>query len=188
MRYILKNKSVVFILFNIALLLLLIGLSLPLYKFIYHIANNNKFIKLSDNEYVKDSVVMNYNLNNSEIIKRKMKVNFNTDVDSSLNWNFKVLQDTMDINVGGNYIVKYEGTNLSERTTTATADFKIEPEIIEPYLIKTECFCFQEQILKPGESQIFTLVFFLDSSLDKDSNLDNIKDLVFTYKFTEFKG
>ena len=57
-----------------------------------------------------------------------------------------------------------------------------------PYLIKTECFCFTQQTLAPGESQIFTMVFFLDPSLDQDNNLDSLKELTLTYKFFEFLG
>ena len=38
------------------------------------------------------------------------------------------------------------------------------------------------------ESKIFTLVFYLDPSLDSDSSLDNLKELVFTYKFSEYKS
>ena len=78
--------------------------------------------------------------------------------------------------------------NLSHNTITGTADFFALPEKILPYLIKTECFCFTKQILKPGESQIFSMVFFLDSSLDQDSNLSDINDLVVTYRFFELKG
>ena len=92
----------------------------------------------------------------------------------------------LKIKVGQNNIIKYEGKNLSNKTITVTADFFALPDIILPYLIKTECFCFKEQTLKPGESQIFSMVFFLDPSLDQDSDLDNLKELTLTYKFSEF--
>ena len=85
-------------------------------------------------------------------------------------------------------IIRYEGKNLSNRSITSTANFIAFPESIFPYLVKTECFCFTEQILKPGESKIFTMVFYLDPSLDSDSNFDNLKELVFTYKFSEYKS
>ena len=42
--------------------------------------------------------------------------------------------------------------------------------------------------LKPGESKIFTMAFYLDPSLDSDGNLDNLKELVFTYEFSEYKS
>ena len=85
-------------------------------------------------------------------------------------------------------MVSYEGKNLSDRIITSTANFIVSPESIYPYLVKTECFCFTEQTLKPGESKIFTMVFYLDPSLDSDSNLDNLKELVFTYEFSEYKS
>ena len=56
------------------------------------------------------------------------------------------------------------------------------------FLLKTECFCFTEQTLAPGESQTFTMVFFLDPSLDLDKDLDNIEDLIFTYQLSEYKS
>ena len=117
-----------------------------------------------------------------------MTIKFNAEVDSSLQWDFQALKDAIEIKVGQNSIVKYEGKNLSNKTITATADFIALPEKIIPYLIKTECFCFTEQTLAPGESQIFTMVFFLDPSLDSDKDLDNIKDLVFTYQLSEYKS
>ena len=93
-----------------------------------------------------------------------------------------------DLSRDENQVVKFEGKNLSHNTITGTADFFALPEEILPYLIKTECFCFTKQILKPGESQIFSMVFFLDPSLDQDSDLDNLKELTLTYKFSEFLG
>ena len=67
-------------------------------------------------------------------------------------------------------------------------NFNVFPESISPYLVKIECFCFTEQILGPGESKIFTMLFFLDPSLDLDENLKDLKELVFTYEFSEYKS
>ena len=81
---------------------------------------------------------------------------------------------------------KFEGTNISGKTITATADFVADPENISPYLIKTECFCFIEQTLEPGESKTFTMVFFIDSSIDDNSLFDDLNQITLTYKFSEF--
>ena len=117
-----------------------------------------------------------------------MTIKLNAEVDGSLQWDFQALKDAIEIKVGQNSIVKYEGKNLSNKTITATANFIALPEKINPYLIKTECFCFTEQTLEPGESQIFTMVFFLDPSLDLDKDFNNIKNLVFTYQLSEYKS
>jgi len=183
-----KNKTTMFFVFNIVLLTVLIVLSFPLYKFLTFIAGNDKVSQLSDNEYVKDSTVIISNSKSIEVIDRKMKIKFIAEVDGSLNWNFQALQENLEVKVGENKVVKFEGKNLSKNTITGTAEFFALPEKILPYLIKTECFCFTKQTLKPGESQIFSMVFFLDPSLDQDNNLDSLKELTLTYKFFEFLG
>ena len=123
-----------------------------------------------------------------KIIERTMQVKFVAEVEGLLNWDFKSLQETINIKIGENNVVKYKGKNLSDRTITSTADFVAAPESILSYLVKIECFCFTEQTLKPGESKIFTMVFYLDPALDSDSKLDDLKELVFTYQFSEYKS
>ena len=188
MKFNFRNKLTVFYAFNIILLLILVLLSFPLYKFFSYIAGNEKTIELSDNEFVKNASIADSELKSSKVINRIIKVNFKAEVENSLNWQFVTMENSLDIKVGENTVVKYMGKNLSEKAITATADFIVLPEKILPYFVKTECFCFKEQTLKPGESQIFSMVFFLDSSLDQDSNLSGINDLIVTYRFSELKG
>jgi len=187
MKFNFRNKLTVFYVFNIILLSILVLISFPLYKFFSYIADNDKIVELSDNEFVKSASVSNNKYTSSDVINRIIKVNFKAEVENSLNWQFVAMEDSLDIKVGENNVVKYMGKNLSEESITATADFIILPEKISPYFVKTECFCFKEQTLNPGESQIFSMVFFLDSTLDQDTDLDGINDLVVTYRFSELK-
>ena len=176
-----KNKFVIFYLFNIVLLFVVLLLAIPVSKFLSK-------INLEDNEFVTDQVVINPNAKSPKVIDRTMAIKFIAEVDSLLEWDFKALLDTINVKIGENKIISYEGKNLSDRIITSTANFIVSPESIYPYLVKTECFCFTEQTLKPGESKIFTMVFYLDPSLDSDSNLDKLKELVFTYEFSEYKS
>ena len=176
-----KNKFVIFYLFNIVLLFVVLLLAIPVSKFLSK-------INLEDNEFVTDQVVINPDAKSPKVIDRTMAIKFIAEVDSLLEWDFKVLQDTINVKIGENKIISYKGKNLSDRIITSTANFVVSPESIYPYLIKTECFCFTEQTLQPGESKIFTMVFYLDPSLDSDSNLDKLKELVFTYEFSEYKS
>ena len=176
-----KNKFAIFYIFNIILLLIVLLLAIPASKFLSK-------INLADNEFVTGQAVINPNAKSPKVIDRTMEIKLVAEVDSLLEWDFKVLQDTINVKVGENKIISYKGKNLSDRTITSTANFVISPKSIYPYLVKTECFCFTEQTLKPEESKIFTMVFYLDPSLDSDSNLDKLKELVFTYEFSEYKS
>ena len=176
-----KNKFLIFFIFNIFLLLIVLLLSIPATKFLSK-------INLDDNEFVKEQKIINPKAISPQIIERTMSINFVAEVDSSLKWELKTLEDNIVLKIGENKIISYEGKNLSKRTITATADFLANPEAILPYLVKTECFCFTEQTLKPGESKIFTMVFYIDPSLDSDWYFNDLKELVFTYKFSEYKS
>ena len=176
-----KNKFVIFYIFNIILLLIVLLLAIPASKFLSK-------INLADNEFVKGQAVINPSAKSPKVIDRTMEIKLVAEVDSLLEWDFKVLLDTISVKIGENNIISYKGKNLSDRTITSTANFVVSPESIYPYLVKTECFCFTEQTLKPEESKIFTMVFYLDPSLDSDSDLDKLKELVFTYEFSEYKS
>ena len=176
-----KNKFVIFYIFNIILLLTVLLLAIPASKFLSK-------INLDDNEFVEGQTIINPEAISPKIIDRTMTISFVAKVDSSLEWKFKPLQDTIDVKIGENKIIEYEGKNLSNRTITSTANFIAEPEAFQAYLVKTECFCFTEQTLKPGESKIFTMVFYIDPSLDSDWYFDDLKELVFTYEFSEYKS
>ena len=176
-----KNKFLIFFIFNLFLLLIVLLLSIPAFKFLSK-------IYLDDNEFVKDQAIINPKAISPKIIDRKMTINMVAKVDSSLEWEFKPLQDSIEVQIGENKIIEYEGKNLSNRTITSTANFIAEPEAYQVYLVKTECFCFTEQTLKPGESKVFTMVFYIDPSLDSDWYFDDLKELVFTYEFSEYKS
>ena len=176
-----KNKFLIFFIVNIFLLVIVLLLSIPAFKFLSK-------INLDDNEFVEGQTIINPEAISPKIIDRKITINFIAKVDSSLEWKFKPLQDTIVVKIGENKIIEYEGKNLSNRTITSTANFIAEPEAFQAYLVKTECFCFTEQTLKPSESKIFTMVFYIDPSLDSDWYFDDLKELVFTYEFSEYKS
>jgi cytochrome c oxidase assembly protein Cox11 len=176
-----KNKFFKFFIVNIFLLLIIILVAIPITKFLSK-------INLDDNVFVKDQKIINPKTISPQIIDRTMSINFVSEVDSALKWELKALHNNINLKIGENQTIMYEGKNLSDRTITATADFFASPEAILPYLVKTECFCFTKQTLKPGETQIFTMIFYLDPALDDDWYFNDLKELVFTYKFSEHKS
>jgi len=176
-----SKKNFVIIAINIFLILFILLLSIPAYKYFSK-------GKVDDNEFVKGQVIINPESKSPTILDRTLNIKFIAKVDQSLEWEFEPLQESIKIKIGENNIVKYKGKNLSNKTITSTANFIVEPEAVQVYLIKTECFCFTEQTLKSGESQIFTMVFYIDPTLDSDWYFDDLINLVFTYEFSEYKS
>jgi len=176
-----KNKFLIFFIVNIILILSIFILAIFAYNFL------NK-VNLNDNENVQGQVIINPQTKSPEVLDRKLKIKLVAKVDKHINWEFKPIKEIIEVKIGENNIVEYYGKNISNKTITSTADFIVEPEEVQIYLIKTECFCFSEQILKSGESKIFTMVFYIDPSLDSDNKFNDLKELVFTYHFSEYKS
>ena len=176
-----KKKIFIIIVINFFLILSILFLAIPTYKYF---SKGN----LENNEFVKGQAIINPEAKSPGILDRSLNIKFIAKVDKSLNWEFEPLQENIDIKIGENNLIKYRGKNLSNKTITSTANFFVNPEAAQVYLIKTECFCFTEQTLKPGESQIFTMIFYVDPSLDSDWYFNDLKDLVFTYEFSEYKS
>ena len=176
-----KNKFLIFFLVNIFLVLIIFLLAILAYNYL------NK-INLNDNEIVKGQIIINPKVKSPEVLDRKVEIKLVAKVNNLLNWEFNPVKEIIEVNIGENSIIEYYGKNISDFTITSTANFKVEPEDVQIYLIKTECFCFSEQTLESGESQIFTMIFYIDPSLDLDKNFDDLKELVFTYEFSEYKS
>ncbi len=119
----------------------------------------------------------------STILDRHMNVTFNTDVSPSLSWKFKSLQNHIDTPIGRRNLAFFEATNIGSHPVTATATFNITPFKAGEYFVKLQCFCFNKQRLDPGESATFPVSFYVDPALDKDKNLDEVKDITLSYTF-----
>ncbi len=176
-----KNKFFIFFVVNIFLISIIFVLAIFVFNFL------NK-INLNDNEYVKGQIIINPDVKSPEILDRTLEIKLIAKTDKNLNWDFKPLKEIIEVKIGENNIVEYYGKNISKQTITSTANFLLTPKEVNAYLIKTECFCFIEQTLESGQSQIFTMIFYIDPSIDSDKKFDDLKELVFTYEFSEYKS
>ena len=121
-----------------------------------------------------------------EIIDRDIKIQFNADVNDSLDWSFKAPKNIKAFKVGQNIKVEYIATNNSFNKNTGTATFNVLPEKVGPYFIKTECFCFQQQTLIPNETVKMPVVFYIDPAIADDPTMENIDTITLSYTFFKY--
>ena len=51
--------------------------------------------------------------------------------------------------------------------------------------MKIDCFCFVEQLLKPGESMDMPVTFFIDPEIFQDEYVNEINEITLSYTFME---
>ena len=121
--------------------------------------------------------------NNSKIYNREFTIQFNADTDPTLPWTFKPDQWSVKVKVGQNAIVSYSAVNNSKETITGTAIHNVTPSKAGQYFNKTQCFCFGQQVLKPGEKEHLPVTFFIDPKIMDDRELTNLKTITLSYTF-----
>ena len=119
------------------------------------------------------------------ILERDINLKFNADVNDSINWSFEA-PEKINFKVGENMLVNYKATNLSNVENIGTATFNVLPQKVGPYFIKTQCFCFEKQTLKPGETVEMPVVFYVDPSISEDPTMKDVEEITLSYTFFKY--
>ena len=120
---------------------------------------------------------------------RTIKVQFTTSLNDHMQWEFKgPKQFQLNVHPGGMYHVDFYAKNISDHTITGQAVPSVSPGIAAGYLRKTECFCFDQQTLKPGESIDMPMVFHLDPALPSEIHMITISYTMFDTHKVENKS
>jgi len=123
--------------------------------------------------------------NLSEIIDREVLVKFDSNVANGLRWEFTAEDKALTVRLGESGLAYYSVKNTSPVTLTGVANFNVTPIKAAPFFIKTDCFCFEEQTIKPGEEIPLPVLFFVDPQLDEDERLDDVREITLSYTFFE---
>lgn len=119
----------------------------------------------------------------TEILDRTMRVRFTADADRALPWEFDAASHEVEVRLGEPMLVHYTARNLSDEPVAGTAVYNVNPQRTGIYFAKVECFCFDEQIIMPGEEVTFPVYFFVDAALDRDRAMDDVRAITLSYTF-----
>ncbi|WP_416876772.1 cytochrome c oxidase assembly protein [Litorimonas sp.] len=123
--------------------------------------------------------------NLSEVIDRKVTIKFDSNVADNLPWVFKPQQKEMDVQLGQSGLAYYTVKNTGTEPIIGVANFNVTPIKAGPFFVKTDCFCFTEQRVEPGEELPLPVLFFIDPQLDEDKRMDEVKEITLSYTFFE---
>ena len=153
-------------------MIVLVAFSVPLYNLFCRVTGYGGTTSFSENI-------------STITLDHEIKLQFNADVNDSINWSFEAPQD-VTFKIGENKLVEYQATNLSGEANSGTATFNVLPEKVGPYFIKTQCFCFEKQTLEPNQTVQMPVVFYIDPSITEDPGMADIDTITLSYTFFKY--
>ncbi|MGH6901849.1 MAG: cytochrome c oxidase assembly protein [Geminicoccaceae bacterium] len=116
-------------------------------------------------------------------LERTITVRFNADVDPALPWSFQPEQRQIEVRIGEQSLAYYRARNRSDHPVVGQAVYNVTPFKAGPYFDKIACFCFDEQVLGPGEEVDMPVSFYVDPAILNDPNTRDMHTITLSYTF-----
>ncbi len=117
--------------------------------------------------------------------ERIFNIHFDANLGAHMPWKFAPEQLQQQVRAGEEGLAFYVAHNPTDRPVRGTAVFNVTPLAAGKYFNKVQCFCFEEQVLAPGETATMGVSFFVDPSILKDRGLGELRNITLSYTFYE---
>lgn len=111
-------------------------------------------------------------------MNREIKVQFVTNMNEQMPWSFTAQDSSVVVSPGTNTKAVFRVENLTPTAMTGQAIPSVSPARAAQYFKKTQCFCFDNQVLQANESVDMAVIFTIDPDMPKD-----ITKLTLSYTF-----
>jgi len=119
------------------------------------------------------------------ILKDKITVRFDASLEAGMPWTFKPVERLMTLQIGETGLAFYEAHNPTDRVVAGTASFNVFPYSAGGYFTKIDCFCFEMQVLQPGETVLMPVSFYVDPAIKDDPEGKYVSEITLSYTFHE---
>ncbi|MEL6236222.1 MAG: cytochrome c oxidase assembly protein, partial [Pseudomonadota bacterium] len=117
------------------------------------------------------------------VLARTITVRFDASTASDLPWSFEPVAREMEIRIGETGLAFYEATNHGTQPIAGTAAFNVAPFTAGLYFTKIACFCFERQVLLPGQTVHMPVSFYVDPDLVEDAETEGLREITLSYAF-----
>ena len=119
------------------------------------------------------------------VLSETVKVRFDASLERDMPWEFKPVQREIEIQIGATGLAFYEAYNPTDKPVAGTASYNVTPYEAGGFFSKIDCFCFEEQVLMPGERVQMPVTFFVDPEIVEDRDARYTKVITLSYTFYE---
>ena len=120
-----------------------------------------------------------------DVLEQTIKVRFDASLHSDMDWDFKPEVYEMEIRIGETGLAFYEAHNPTNRPIAGQASYNVTPYQAGYFFNKIDCFCFEEQVLQPGETAMMPVSFYVDPEIVTDRDAKYVHTITLSYTFYE---
>ncbi len=120
-----------------------------------------------------------------DILEQTIKVRFDASKERGMPWEFRPVEREMEIRIGETGLAFYEAYNPTDRPVAGTASYNVAPYEAGGFFTKIDCFCFEQQVLQPGERVEMPVTFYVDPEIVDDRDAQYVHTITLGYTFYE---
>lgn len=113
-----------------------------------------------------------------EDVSRLVTVEFDVTMNESMPWKVRPAVSKLQVHPGRVYTTNYIAKNTTQSAMVGQAVPSITPYVANRHLVKTECFCFENQPIEAGKEVEMALSFMINPKLPED-----VKVVTLSYTF-----
>lgn len=121
----------------------------------------------------------------ADVLEQTIKVRFDASLERDMAWEFKPVAREIDIRIGETGLAFYEAYNPTDRPIAGSASYNVAPYAAGGFFTKIDCFCFEEQVLEPGERVQMPVTFYVDPEIVEDRDGKFVHTITLSYTFYE---
>jgi cytochrome c oxidase assembly protein subunit 11 len=116
-----------------------------------------------------------------EVVDRSVTVAFDANTAPDMPWEFRPKQRSVTLKLGETGLAFYEAYNPTDEAIAGQAGFNVVPFEIGRFFDKIACFCFDLQVLQPGERVDMPVSFYVDPEMLGDLEARGVTHITLSY-------
>lgn len=119
------------------------------------------------------------------VLDQTIKVRFDASLARDMPWKFTPVVREVELKIGETGLAFYEAWNPTDRPVAGSASYNVTPYEAGGFFTKIDCFCFEEQVLQPGERVQMPVTFYVDPDIVTDRDGKFVRQITLSYTFYE---
>ena len=120
-----------------------------------------------------------------DVLDQTIKIRFDASLERGMPWEFRPMVQEVEIRIGETGLAFYEAYNPTDKPVAGSASYNVAPYEAGGFFIKVDCFCFEQQVLQPGERVEMPVSYYVDPEIVTDRDGQFVKSITLSYTFHE---